>query len=46
MYILLYLKWVTNKDQLYSRVSTLINVMWQPVWEGNLGENGYVYIYG
>ena len=24
---------------------TLLNVMWQPGWEGNLGENGYVYMY-
>ena len=23
---------------------TLLNVMWQPGWEGNLGENGYVYV--
>ena len=25
---------------------TLLNVMWQPGWEGNLGENGYIYMYG
>ena len=25
---------------------TLLNVKWQPGWEGSLGENGYVYIYG
>ena len=24
----------------------LLNVMWQPGWEGSLGENGYMYIYG
>ena len=21
----------------------LLNVMWQPGWEGSLGENGYIY---
>ena len=25
---------------------TLLNVKWQPGWEGSLGENGCVYIYG
>ena len=25
---------------------TLLNVTWQPGWEGNLGENGYMYMYG
>ena len=24
---------------------TVLNVMWQPGWEGRLGENGYIYIY-
>ena len=24
---------------------TLLSVMWQPGWEGTLGENGYVYMY-
>ena len=24
----------------------LINVMWQPGWEGSLGENGFMYMYG
>ena len=24
---------------------TLLNVMWQPGWEGSLGENGYMYMY-
>ena len=23
----------------------LLNVMWQPGWEGSLGENGYMYMY-
>ena len=25
---------------------TLLNVMWQPGWEGSLGENGHVDTYG
>ena len=25
---------------------TLFNVMWQPRWEGSLGENRYMYTYG
>ena len=25
---------------------TLLNVIWQPGWEGSLGENGYMYVYG
>ena len=24
----------------------MLNVMWQPGWEGSLGENGYMYMYG
>ena len=28
------------------RKQSLGNVMWQPVWEGSLGEKGYVYMYG
>ena len=35
---LLYIKWITNKD--------LLNVTWQPGWEGSLGENGYMYMDG
>ena len=35
MYTLLYLKWITNKDL----QETLLTVMWQPGWEGSLGEN-------
>ena len=23
----------------------LLNVMWQPGWEGSLGENGWIYVY-
>ena len=45
MYILLYSKWITNKDLLYStRNSSQCSV--QPGWEGSLGENGYMYMYG
>ena len=25
---------------------TLLNVMWQPGWEGGLGENGYMFMCG
>ena len=25
---------------------TLLDVMWQPEWEGNWGENGYMHMYG
>ena len=43
-YTLLYLKWVTNKDLLIAQ-GTLPSVMWQPGWEGSLGEYGYhVYV--
>ena len=35
VYILLYLKWITNKDLLHG---SLLNVMWQPGWEVNSGE--------
>ena len=24
---------------------TLLSIMWQPGWEGSLGENGYMYVY-
>ena len=44
MYRLLCLKWITST---YCVVrGTLFNVMWQPGWEGSLGENGYIYVYG
>ena len=29
----------------YIAQGTLLNVMWQPGWEGSLGENGYMYMY-
>ena len=35
---------IFNKDLLYTH-GTLLSVMWQPEWEGSLGENGYMYIY-
>ena len=38
-YTLLYLKWITNKG-------TLLNVIWHPGWEGSLGQNEYMYMYG
>ena len=44
MYTLLYLKWITNKITNRAR-GTLLNVMWQPGWQGSLGENGYIYMY-
>ena len=44
MYILLYLKWITNKDLLYTQV-ILLKVVWQPGWEGSLREIGYMYMY-
>ena len=38
-----YLKWITSKDLVYSTGNSL-SVMWQPGWEGSLGENGYLYM--
>ena len=29
-----------------TKPGTLLNVMWQPGWEGGLGENGYMHMYG
>ena len=42
---LLYFKWITSKDLLIIQ-RTLLNVMWQPGWEGSLGKNGYMSMYG
>ena len=39
----LYLTWRTSKDLLVQ--GSLLNVMWQPGWEGSLGENGYMNVY-
>ena len=45
MYVLLHLKWITNK--IYHTVhGTLLNITWQPGWKGSLGENGYINIDG
>ena len=45
IYALLYLKWITNKDLLYSTGNST-HVMWQPGWKRSFGENGYMYMYG
>ena len=45
MYTLLYLKWIINQVCCIAQ-GTLLNVMWQPGWEGSWGENGYRYMYG
>ena len=45
MYTLVYFKWIINRVQLYIAQGTLLNVMWQPGWEGSLGENGNMYMY-
>ena len=44
MYTQLELKWIANKDCVAH--GTLLNVLWQPGWEGSLGEDGYTYTYG
>ena len=38
MNTLLYLKWIARTSWIAH--GTLLNVMWQPGWEGGLGENG------
>ena len=43
MYTLLYLKWMTNKDLLYSTGNSA--QCYAPAWMG-LGENGYMYMHG
>ena len=43
MYILPYLKWITNNDFLYTR-GTLLHVMWQPGWEESLGGE-WIHVY-
>ena len=45
MYTLLYFKWMTNKDLLYSTGSSAQCYV-QPGWEGSLGENGFLCMYG
>ena len=44
MHTRLYLKWIINKDLLYS-TWTLLNVTWQPGWEGSLVENRHTRMY-
>ena len=45
VYTLLYLKWKTNsRITYYIAQGALFNVMWQPGWEGRVGENGYMDI--
>ena len=45
VYTLLYLKWITNKNLLYSTWNSLSVMCW-PGFEGNLeGKNGYIYMY-
>ena len=45
MYTLLYSKWVTNKDLLYSAWNS--SQCWAaPGWEQGLGESAYVCMYG
>ena len=47
MYTLLYFKQITNMGLLYSTAQgTLLNVMWQPGWEGSFGENGSTSMFG
>jgi len=44
MYTLLYLKWITNKNLLYSTQNSA--QCYVPAWMGwGLGENGYMYMY-
>ena len=45
MNTLLYLKWVTTRTYCTAQ-GTILNIMWQPGWEGSLGENGSMYMYG
>ena len=36
-----------NQQETYLMAQgTLLSVMWQSGWEGSLGENGYMYMYG
>ena len=44
MYTVLYLKWIINRDLLYS-TGTLLNIMQQPEGGRNLKENRYRYMY-
>ena len=45
MYTLLYSKWITNKDLLYSTGNSA--QCYEATWMGEgLGENGYMYMHG
>ena len=44
MYTQLYLKWINNKVLLCSKGNSA--QCYEPGWEGSLGENGYMYMYG
>ena len=44
MYTLLYLKWITNRTPCIVH-GTLLSVVWQPGWEGDLGETEYMWTY-
>ena len=41
MYTLLYLKWITNMELLYS-IWNSARIIQQSKWEGSLGKNGYI----
>ena len=43
MYTLLYFKWIANKALLES-TGNLLNVTWQPGWEGSLGRE-WIHVY-
>ena len=43
MNTLLYLKWIARTSWIAH--GTLLHGMWQPGWEGGVGENRYMYIY-
>ena len=45
MYILLYLKWIPNRDLLYGTWNSA--ECYVAAWMGGeVGENGYMYMYG
>ena len=37
--------WTTTTRTYCVAQGTLLNVTWQPGWEGRMGENGYIYIW-
>ena len=37
--------WIGLYRSFCTAQGSLLNVMWQPGWEGSLGENGYMYVY-